>query len=261
MVYKFKSLAPFSELTHFVSTRHGGVSVGEKAGLNLSFNVGDEVAHVIENRRILAETIGLTSAQFVFPTQTHSSNVKIISTITATENLAETDALVTNVPTICLSVMSADCVPILLFDPVNKVIAAIHAGWRGTVAGIVTKTIEVMTNEFGTKAPQIIACIGPSISEEVYQVGEEVIKAVSDLFGTTEGLIAMKNENSGMFNLWEANRQLLLKSGVLANQIEVAGICTFKNSDTFFSYRKSPQTGRFAAGICLLKYSIKYSQT
>lgn len=252
MVYKFKLLASFSDLTHYVSTRQEGVSVGEKAGLNLSFSVGDEVANVVENRRLLAEHMGLTSSQFVFPTQTHSSNVKIVSAITSSEDLADTDALVSNVPHICLSVMSADCVPILLFDPVNKVVAAIHAGWRGTVAGIVTKTIQVMESEFGTAAAQIIACIGPSISEEVYEVGEEVIKAVSDLFGTTEGLIAMKNENTGMFNLWEANKQLLLKSGVLENQIEIAGICTFKNSDTFFSYRKSPQTGRFAAGICLL---------
>lgn len=253
MVYRFEILAAFPDINHFVSTRNGGVSIGEKAGLNLSFKVGDAPENVVENRKILAQSLGLNPENLVFPEQTHSSNVQVVTCLDDIEKLANTDAVITNIPEVCVCVMSADCVPILLYDTHQKVVSAIHAGWRGTVAGIVTKTIQLMAQEFGTQSEHLVACIGPSISQEVYEVGQEVIDAVHNLFGSTEGFIQMKENGKGMFNLWEANKQLLLRAGVLEKHIEVAGICTYKNSDMFFSHRHSSATGRFAAGICIKK--------
>ena len=251
MLYQFQNLSQFTQIKHFVSTRQGGVSTGEKSSLNLSFKVGDKPENVIENRRLLAVELEIQPEYLIFPEQTHSSNVQVVKTVLDIENLSNTDAVITNVPQLCLSVMSADCVPILLFDSKRNAIAAIHAGWRGTVADIVTKTIQLMNQEYGTQSIDIYAAIGPSISAEVYEVGVEVIDAVNALLGYTEGLIQLKEGGKGMLNLWETNKQLLIRTGVLAENIEVAGICTFKNSEQFFSYRKSAETGRFAAGICL----------
>lgn len=250
-MFFFNNLSQFTNIKHFVSTRSGGMSVGEKGSLNLSFKVGDDPQNVIANRTIVAEFLGLSVSNLVFPDQTHTSNVQVVNSLGDLSHLENTDAVITNKPQICLCVMSADCVPILLFDKKRNVIAAIHAGWRGTVAEIVTNTIKKMHQEYGSEAKDIVASIGPSISAEVYEVGKEVIDKVRLLFGSLEGIIELKSNEKGLFNLWEANKQLLMKSGVKEENIEVAGICTFKNSDTYFSHRNSSNTGRFAAGICL----------
>ena len=252
MVYKFNNLSKFKNLKNIVSTRLGGVSIGEKSSLNLSYKVGDDNLNVIENRRLLALELGINSDSLIFPDQTHSCHVQIVNSIEDIEKLKNTDAIITNVPQLCLCVMSADCVPILLFDSKQNVVAAIHAGWRGTVADIVTKTIQLMNTEFGSQSEDIYAAIGPSISADVYEVGIEVIDSVFALLGYTEGLIVLKDFDKGMLDLWETNRHILLKAGLLADNIEVAEICTFKNNESFFSYRKSSETGRFAAGICLI---------
>jgi YfiH family protein len=149
--------------------------------------------------------------------------------------------------------MSADCVPVLLYDPVKGAVGAVHAGWKGTVGKIVTATVKAMQEMFGTNPKDLKAGIGPSICPEVYEVGEEVIEAAVKAFGTKEGLITHENgQGKGYFNLWEANRIQLLSMGVPADAIEVAGICTYRQSHQFFSARKSGnRAGRFAAGIML----------
>ncbi len=251
-LWQFKSLqAP--ELKHFVSGREGGVSAGSLGSFNLSFAVADERERVIENRRRLAEAMGIVVENLFFPAQTHSNNVKRVYAHTKPEDLQETDALITNEPGCCVAVMSADCVPILLWDPVQKAVAAIHAGWRGTVGKIVTEAILAMQSQFTTNPADLVACIGPSICPEVYEVGAEVLSAVQAAFGTLAGLAQPTGNDKGYFNLWEANRIQLLALGVKPEQIEVAGICTYTEHNAFFSARHSGNTaGRFAAGIMII---------
>jgi len=250
-LWQFEKLKPFTSIRHYVSGRRGGVSSGEKSTLNLSFKVGDNPEDVNKNRKKISDRFDIRQNDLVFPVQTHSVNVGIIDSDEQTFD--DTDALVCNKEGVCISVMSADCVPVLFFDPVEKVIGAAHAGWKGTVGKIAARTVHVMINQFNCSPSNILACIGPSISPEVYQVGKEVIEEVIKSFGSKEGLIQSEtSDGKAYFDLWEANKKQLLDIGIQSEHIEVAGICTFKNAHEFFSARHSKnQAGRFAAGIML----------
>jgi hypothetical protein len=252
-LWQFKNLNRFTEIKHYVSGREGGVSEGEVGSLNLGLRAEANRENVLENRRRVAEAMGVAPIHLVFPSQTHSDHVKLVQAHTLPGELEDTDALICNTPGICISVMSADCVPILLYDPVTRAVAAVHAGWRGTVAKILEHTVRQMQSQFDTQPSDLIAGIGPSICPEVYEVGPEVITAVAEVFGTKENLVSRENgEGKGFLNLWEANRLQLLSLGVRPEAIEVAGICTFTHSDVFFSARKSGnKAGRFAAGILI----------
>ena len=252
-LYQFSSFSSQPAIVHFISGRDGGVSTGELGTLNLGYRTSDTPENVTENRRRLAEALGINLYQLVFPTQTHSSRVQVVGTDTKPEDLADTDALITQTLGLCLCVMSADCVPILLYDPVRQAVGAVHAGWRGTVGKILTHTVRAMQEAFGSQPRDMLAGIGPSISPEMYEVGLEVLEAVREAFGKAPGLVKQENgSDKGYFNLWEANRQPLLHVGVKPQSIEVAGICTYQNSDRYFSARRSSnQAGRFAAGIML----------
>jgi YfiH family protein len=185
--------------------------------------------------------------------QTHSSRVQVVGIDTKPEDLADTDALITQTPGRCLCVLSADCVPILLYDPVRRAVGAVHAGWRGTVGKILTHTVRAMQATFGSQPTDMLAGIGPSISPEMYEVGSEVLEAALEAFGEAPGLVKQENgSDKGYFNLWESNRRQLLQLGLKPQSIEVAGICTYQHSDRYFSARRSSnQAGRFAAGIML----------
>jgi YfiH family protein len=234
---RFSNLAQFDSIMHYVSERSGGVSRGEIGTLNLSFSAGDDPEHVKENRSRIAQALGITSGQLVFPSQTHSDRVQVVDTSTKPEQLTQTDALITRTPGLCISVMSADCVPV-----------------RGTVSKILTKTVLAMQRHFGSAPENLVAGIGPSICPEVYEVGEEVLAAAAAAFDSTEAILSQNGNGKGYFNLWEANRLQLLAMGVPAASIEVASICTYQNSHRFFSARKSgSKAGRFAAGILLKK--------
>lgn len=233
--------------THFVTGRKGG----ENGNFNLGLKAGPP-GQALANRKILSDIIGIQAEGLFIPSQTHSSNVKVVVKGTRCENLEDTDALITNVPGICIAVLSADCVPVLLYDRQEKVVAAIHAGWRGTVARIVQATIKEMKSRFACKGENILAGIGPSICQEVYEVGKEVIDEVEKAFGREADLIKAGVPGKGYPNLWAANKLQLLEEGIPEKNIEVAGICTFSNVNKFFSARKEPEgTGRFAAGILL----------
>ncbi|GAL86235.1 laccase domain protein yfiH [Sporocytophaga myxococcoides] len=187
----------------------------------------------------------------VFPDQTHSDRVAVLRNLDSGDALSNTDALITNIKGVCIAVMSADCVPILLFDKTNMAIGAVHSGWRGTVSKILEKTVEAMKKEFGTKPSDLIAGIGPSISPEIYEVGQEVIDAAENAFGNVTSMV-LKKDGKTFFNLWEANRFQLMSKQLNPENIEVAGICTYQNADKFFSARKSQnKSGRFGAGIVI----------
>jgi polyphenol oxidase len=252
-MYKFEILAGIPEIKHFVTGREGGKSSGELGGLNLSFKVEDDPENVKHNRWLLASALDIMEGRLIFPQQTHSTNVKAINHINYTDNHPDTDALITNVKGLCIAVMSADCVPILLFDPKNKAVGAIHAGWKGTVGKIVEKTLKAMVDHYGTTMSDLVACIGPSICKEVYEVGPEVIEQVEIAFGTKEGIVYNENdEGKGYLDLWQANVLQLKEMGLKQANIEISGFCTFQNHEKFFSARKSGNKGgRFAAGIML----------
>nr|WP_320023720.1 peptidoglycan editing factor PgeF [uncultured Draconibacterium sp.] len=205
-----------------------------------------------ENKVKLAEVLALKTDQMVFPDQTHSSCVAAIQEVPDAV-ISETDALVTNQSGLCLCVQTADCVPVLLFDPVAKVIAAIHAGWRGTVSGIVANAVDKMTTNYGTLTENIVAAIGPSISPEIYEVGDEVVAAARKSIPNVETTLHKNGKGNYHFNLWEANRQMLLKSGVVQQNIQILGACSFSEAEKYYSARREgADTGRMVSGIMIL---------
>jgi len=255
-VFQFANLGRFSELVHFSTTRVGGCSTNNYSSLNLGFNSGDLPENVVENRIRLCGALEINPDRLIFPKQTHTANVKTVATSffeLATEAqkhfLNETDAVITNLNGVCVAIKTADCVPVLLYDPKRKMVAAIHAGWRGTIQNIVFVAIQKMVKEFGTDPEDLIAGIGPSISPEVYEVGEEVWKQFDPEF-----YLALNPEKADkkLLDLWSANYQQLIKAGVPAENIEVARICTFSDPDRFFSARRDGiKTGRMATGIMI----------
>jgi len=257
-LFKFENLSRISNLTHFITTRAGGVSLTPYYSLNVGLHTNDNPDHVLLNRGLLAEATNIENEKFLYASQVHSGDVKVIDSASVYNgvliNNPRTDATITALPGICLMVMVADCVPILLFDPAKRVSAVIHAGWRGTVHQITSNTIHSMVEHFGCDPADIVAGIGPSIGSCCYEVGEDVSDFVKQSFGTTEGyLIQNKNSSKPHFDLWYANQKQLTDNGVKSENIEKSELCTLCHSDIFFSSRASGGiTGRFAAGICIL---------
>ena len=213
---------------------------------------GDSPDIFEQNRVLLAEKLMIKPEQLVFPRQTHTNCVAEILEIPETE-LKETDALVTNKTGICLCVQTADCVPILLFDPIKNVIAAVHAGWRGTVKKIAEIAVQKMEQNYGTSPENIIAAIGPSISPEIYEVGDEVVEEVRLSIPNAEILLHKNSSGKFHLNLWEANRQVLLQNGLQFHNIEILGECSFSESEKYYSARKEGiETGRMVSGIMLI---------
>lgn len=240
----YSLLSPFKEINHFTSTRNTGVSRGDFSSLNLSLFSGDEPDNIKKNFNLLFDFTGIKPHQLFIPHQTHSDEIIVIDkkfTQESTENqqsiLYGKDALITNLPNIYIGVTTADCVPILIYDPVKKVVGAVHSGWRGTCAKIVLKTIEKMCEKFGSNPNDIFAVIGPSISAEVYNVGSELVDEFEKTGFKTNEIFQQKNEKIHL-DLWKANENLLLEKGLKTENIEIAKRCTFTEQETFFSARK-----------------------
>ena len=214
---------------------------------------GDSSEIFDNSRNLLAAKLGIKSNQLIFPRQTHTNCVAGILEM-PTKEIKETDALVTNKPGICLCVQTADCVPILLFDPAENVIAVVHAGWRGTVSKIVEVVVLKMMSDYQSSPENILAAIGPSISPEIYEVGDEVVNSVRESIPNSEITLRKNSSDKFHLDLWEANRQILVETGVLSKNIEILGECSFQNSNKYFSARKEGiDTGRMVSGVMLLK--------
>ena len=241
-------MKPYSNISCFSTTRHGGCGEGAYATFNCTHYCGDNPEHVKANLENLGALLPERPRVFVIPRQTHTTNVRIITDVPTQEELQDVDAVVTHLKGFCLCVSTADCVPILIYDKKKQVIAAVHAGWRGTVGRIVGKTLEVMKLHYGTDGKDVIACIGPSISLESFEVGDEVYEAFAEA-GFEMERIAKKYEKWHL-DLWETNRLQLLAHGVLPEHIEVAGICTYQQHEDFFSARRlGIKSGRILSGI------------
>jgi hypothetical protein len=212
---------------------------------------GDSPKIFEQNRILLAEKLMLKPDQLVFPRQTHTNCVAEITDIPDTE-IKETDALVTNKTGICLCVQTADCVPILLFDPVKNVIAAVHAGWRGTVKMIAEVAVQKMMQNYGATPEKIIAAIGPSISPDIYEVGDEVVEMVKKSIPNADIVFYKNSSGKYHLNLWEANKQVLIKTGIQPQNIEILGECSFTETGKYYSARKEGiETGRMVSGIMM----------
>ena len=254
---QFSNLSGFGELFHFTTTREGGESQDNYHSFNLGFHSGDIPECVSRNRMVLNKALEINQDQVIFPKQTHSAAIKTINAdfLDIDKNgrelfLSETDALITNCKGICIGIKTADCVPLLLFDQKKQVIAAIHAGWRGTAQSIAFIAVNRMIFEFNSDPKDIIAGIGPSISPEVYEVGREVWSQFDPPYYRSNG---SDSKDKRLLNLWEANRDQLIMAGIPAEQIELAGLCTFSNREAFFSARRDGiKTGRMASGIMLM---------
>ena len=258
--FQFHNLSKQRGIDHFVSTRIGGLSPPPYESLNLGFHVEDNTKTVLQNRELLASNIGIPLSDFTIPKQIHSGTVTIVPKEMRGYGAADldtaveaTDAVVTDVPGLCLTVLAADCVLVLFYDPLKKVIAAVHAGWRGTVKLAAQKTAETLREDFNCNPTDILVGIGPSIGPCHYEVGPEVISQVEDTFGSTDSYIRDETpDGKGYFNLWEANKRQVIEVGIPAQNIEVAQICTYCNAHLFFSERhQKGRTGRFGAGIML----------
>lgn len=212
---------------------------------------GDEKFVFMKSRKELAHLLGIKTEQLVFPRQTHTSTVCTVAEIPE-EEITETDALITNQPGICIYVQTADCVPILLFDPVEKVAAAVHAGWRGTIQKIVVETVRKMQKEYNSDPVNILAAIGPSIGPGVYEVGSEVEQAARRSIPGAEETLCLNGSGKYHFNLWDANRNLLQNCGIRATNIEVLEECSFQEGEKYYSARREGvETGRMVSGIML----------
>ena len=257
-IIQYPILSQFHEIEHFCTTRQGGCSSGNYASFNLSPFSGDNAENQKSNIKLLASHLQIPTSQIIFPYQTHGDKVKIIDSqfqnqfpAFQTDYLNGVDALITNQSGVCIGVTTADCVPVLLYDAENKVVAAIHAGWRGTCSRIIQKTIDLMTAAFGTIPEKVFASIGVSISPVVYNVGEELVSEFEKT-GFPVNQIFISRNNQLYLDLWQANKWLLQSIGVPELQIEIAGICSFINSDHYFSARKlGIKSGRMLSGIML----------
>ena len=249
-------------IQHGFSTRKGGVSKEHLASLNLSFSVEDAKENVLENFRRIGERFGKTPEDFVLSKQSHETKVLKVGTkdrgkgITKDRDYEGIDALITDEEGIILSCFSADCVPILFYDPIHKAVGACHSGWRGTKGKILRNVVEEMRRHFSSNPAEILVAIGPSICKEQYVVSEDLglsfLEDYPDLGEDSSSPIQRISKDKFQLDLWDLNRRIALDSGIREEHISISGYCTMENPELFFSHRYSQgRRGLQGAFICL----------
>lgn len=240
---------PNGSLTHALFARAGGVSPRPWASLNMSISTGDSAENARANRVRAFEALDLPPDSMADVWQVHGTE-----TIRADEPRGggapiKADGLITDRPGVTLFQRFADCVPILLYDPVRHALGMVHAGWRGTVERAAASPVKAMSETYGSRPADLIAGIGPSIGPDHYEVGPEVVEAARRAFDNADELLITSNGKTH-FDLWAANARALREAGV--EQIEVAGLCTACHTHHFFSHRaEAGKTGRFGAILAL----------
>lgn len=245
--YQFDSLA----VRHAVFTRRGGVSPSPWDSLNVGGTVGDDIERVRRNRLLAFEALGCNPASIFDVWQVHSADVVCTDVPRRPdEPYQKADIILTATPQVTLFMRFADCVPILLHDPRKNVIGVAHAGWQGTVSDVAGAAVNAMRTRYGSNPADILACIGPSIGPDHYEIGQDVIVQVERTFGEDALWMLPRHGARVHFDLWKANHYLLERAGV--RRIELAGICTACHTDDWFSHRaERGKTGRFGALISL----------
>jgi len=242
-------------VTAVVSTRHGGVSIGVYASLNLGDHVGDDHAAVLENRRRLCAALG--AGRLTVADQQHGDRVAVIDAALAGRGhdgaadaraaLPQTDAMVTSVPGVALATVVADCAPVVLFDPVRRVAGVAHCGRRGAVLGVLPRTIETMRATFGCRPEDLLAGIGPAIGADSYEIGDAEAAQVTAAFGGQSGLLRPTRPGHCTFDLVTALRTQLRDAGVADANVHPMGVDTRTSTTDFFSDRAARPCGRFMA--------------
>ena len=247
----------------FSTTRKGGVSEGNYGEFNINEYCGDKPDHIAANRKLLADQIGISESHIVMAHQVHGVEVRqVTSELLALSSdvrqsmLEGVDALMTDVAGVCIGVSTADCIPVLLYDEAHHAVAAIHAGWRGTVARIAQKTVQEMVSAYGTAPEGLKAVIGPGISLDNFEVGDEVYdqfeQAAFDMASIAERHPAVSQPLKWHLDLPLYNQQILRQVGVREENIFMADICTYAHSDEYFSARKlGIASGRIFTAILL----------
>jgi len=240
-------------VTAFSTTRHGGVSQGNYGSLNINSYCGDDMEAVAENRRLLSLELPIPNAsRIIVPHQVHDSVVQVIDedTLGQQELIEGVDALITRLPGVCIGVSTADCIPIIIYDPINHCAAAVHAGWRGTVKRIAEKTARQMYSFYRSDYGEMQVMIGPGISLKNFEVGQEVYDEFLQAGFPMERIAAKYAK--WHIDLPLCNRLQLEQLGVRPENIRETGICTYDHTDDFFSARRlGIASGRIYTGVIL----------
>ncbi len=245
------SVAEFA--TAFDATRVAHGFSTRREALNMSISLGETWEVIHGNRSRFLSSVGLDYSKTVWTKQVHGSKVVIADENTIPSTALEADAIITDRRNLPLFIVAADCVPVLLWDPVREIIGVVHAGWRGTAICVVAEAVKAMEKAFGCLPQNIHAGIGPSIGPCCYEVGEEVVSAYTERFPQWPDLLPERYGSKAKLSLWESNRKQLLDTGLVSENIEVAGSCTACNTDIFYSERKEGRpSGRFCGVISLL---------
>ena len=257
----FKALEETGIVINGFSTRLGGVSQGRLASMNFSTAKGDTPERVRENFTRMAAALGVERDKMVLSWQTHTVNVRRVTAEDAGKGVVrerdyrDVDGLITDVPGITLVTLYADCVPLYLVDTVHRAIGLSHSGWRGTVRKMGQVTLTAMGEAFGTRPEDVTVCIGPSICQDCFEVGEEVAEAFLRAFPAKYHSAVLKpGRQPGKYqaDLWEANRAVFLVAGTAPERIHVTDICTRCNSQYLFSHREhGTERGNLGAFLCL----------
>lgn len=226
---------------HGFTTRYGGVSTGSQSSLNLAFGRGDSMENVEQNLRRLGAAVGFDPEKLVLTRQTHSDIVRVVTEADCRgfchKDYPECDALVTNTPGVTLLVFTADCTPMLFYDPVTGTVGAAHAGWRGTAGKIGAKTVRTMAEAFGCKPENIRAAIGPNIGKCHFETDADVPQAMLAAYGEKAGAYIQRRGEKYHLDLKAINAMSLESVGV--RYIEISEECTFCQCDRFWSHRAS----------------------
>ncbi len=239
------------EVTAFSTTRHGGYSQGGYGAFNVNLFCGDDVEAIQKNRQLLCQSLAIQPDRLLMPHQVHGVEVRRVTQdfleLPASERqavLEGVDALMTDVKEVCIGVSTADCIPLIIYDPEHTAASVIHAGWRGTVSRIVQHTVKAMVEAYGSDAGKLKAVIGPGISLQSFEVGDEVYTQFAEAGFLMESISCkMPAMNGGMqekwhIDLWACNRLQLLEAGLPSEQIQVSGICTYEHYEDYFSARR-----------------------
>jgi len=244
MFTTFEIFKTHPQVIHAFSTRQGGVSSAPYHSLNLGLHTGDDRQRVQINRRRFFEALDIPTERLVFPQQVHGSRVVAVREAGTVERC---DALITDRRHLYLTIQTADCFPVFLFDPRQQVVAVAHSGWRGTAADIAGKTIAAMAGTYGSRAQDILAAVGPGVQQSCYQVDEQVAVQFDARFLTEDG--------PGHFrlNVQGAIVQQLKMHGIPEAHIEWDGTCTHCAAERYYSYRRDGQSSGRMMGVIGLR--------
>lgn len=256
---QFSALSKLPYIQHGFSTRLGGVSKGHLSGMNLGFGRDDNKENVIKNHEIIAEAMGFEAKNIVCSDQTHTTNVRVVTKedcgkgIYLPKDYHDIDGLITNERDVVLVTYFADCVPLYLVDTKNKAIGLSHSGWRGTVSKMGEVTLLKMHEVYGTNPEDVIACIGPSICQDCYEISKDVAEEFKKAFPNhVHQILKEKSDDKYHLNLWKCNQIVLKEAGILTENIHMTDLCTCCNKEVLFSHRgHHGKRGNLAAFLSL----------